>query len=263
MLAAMLIGCATPPGNPAARAAFEQANDPLEPVNRKILDFNMFLDRILLKPVTKVYIAILPESARDAVERALDNMKQPVVVINNALQGRPSHAGIAAGRFLVNSTVGLAGFVDVAKSWGLDKQSGDFGQTLYVWGFPSGPYLVLPVLGPSNPRDGLGMAADSYIDPFSYLASAEGLDDIQITRYVLDGIGQRARVIDVLDDLQKHSLDFYAQLRSLSQQHRAAELRHGAAPPPAPNFYDVPDTSKPTPKGSPPTAPPRGSSPRT
>ena len=233
-------GCATPPSDPAERAVFIQNNDPLEPLNRETLDLNLFLDRILLKPVTKIYIAIVPEQGRDALRRALDNMKEPVVVINDVLQGELTRAGTSLGRFVINSTVGIGGFIDVAKDIGLEKQSGDFGQTLYVWGLPEGPYLVLPLLGPSNPRDAVGMGIDSYIDPFSYLATVKDIDEMQITRFVLDGIDQRARVIDVLDDLQKNSLDFYAQLRSLSQQRRAAQLKRGEAPEPGTNFYDDP-----------------------
>jgi phospholipid-binding lipoprotein MlaA len=242
-LAALLIGCATPPTDPAERAVFEQTNDPLEPLNRQTLDLNLFLDRILLKPVTKVYIAVVPEEGRDALKRVLDNMKEPVVVINNVLQGRLEGAGISVGRFTINSTLGVAGLLDVAAKWGLDKQSGDLGQTLYVWGLPEGPYLMLPILGPSSPRDLIGMAGDNYMDPFSYLASVKNMDEISISRFVGDGIDQRARVIDILDDLEKNSLDFYAQLRSLSQQKRAAELRHGKAAEPGPNFYDDPSKS--------------------
>ena len=243
ILAAIVAGCATPPSDPAERAAFEQNNDPLEPLNRQTLDFNMFLDRILLKPVTKVYIAIVPEEGRDALKRALDNMKEPVVVINNVLQDEPKRAAIAAGRFAVNSTLGAGGFFEVAAKMGLEKQTGDFGQTLFVWGLPEGPYLVAPILGPSNPRDLVGMGVDAYSDPFSFLATVKAIDEIEIARFVLDGFDQRARVIDILDDLQKNSLDFYAQLRSLTQQRRAAELRHGAAPEPGADFYQDPNKS--------------------
>jgi len=249
VLLAGIAGCATPPSDPAERAAFEQANDPLEPLNRRILDFNQFVDRMLLKPVARLYIAILPAEARDALRRALANMKEPVVVINDLLQGEVERAGTSAGRFTVNTTIGLAGLLDIASRWGLDKQTGDFGQTLFVWGAPEGPYLILPILGPSNPRDAIGNAVDAYADPFSFVATAQDLDEIEITRFVLDGIDQRAQVIDVLDDLQKNSLDFYAQLRSLVQQRRAAELRRGAAPPPASDFYA--DPSKATPSRSP------------
>ena len=250
LLAALLAGCATPPSDPAERAVFEQANDPLEPLNREILQLNLFLDDILLKPATKVYIAIVPEEGRDAVKHALDNMKEPVVVINNVLQGRVEGAGTAVGRFAINSTVGLGGLLDVAAKMGLEQESGDLGQTMYVWGFPEGPYLIVPLLGPSNARDLIGMAGDNYLDPFSYLASAKSLDQIKISRFVLDGIDQRARVIDILDDLQKNSLDFYAQLRSLAQQKRAAELRHGKAGEPGPNFYQDPSKSEEPPKAS-------------
>ena len=256
LLAGLLVGCATPPADPAQHAVFEKTNDPLEPLNRRILDVNLFVDRILLKPVTKVYIAVVPEEARDAVKRALDNMKEPVVVINNVLQAEPRRAGISAGRFVVNTTLGVGGLFDPAKKWGLEKETGDFGQTLFVWGLPDGPYLVVPLLGPSNPRDLLGMGADAYIDPFSFLATAKDLDEIQITRFVVDGIDQRARVMDVLDDLQKNSLDFYAQLRSLSQQHRAAELRRGKAPEPGPNFYQDPGESSASPAAGAPAPPP-------
>jgi phospholipid-binding lipoprotein MlaA len=261
LAAAPLFGCATPPTDPAERAAFERTNDPLEPTNRTLLDANMVLDKILLRPVAKVYVTILPEEARDALRRVLDNLKEPVVVINNVLQGRLDSAGITVGRFVVNSTVGIAGLMDVAAKWGMERQPADFGQTLYVWGFPEGPYLILPVFGPSNPRDAIGMGVDAYIDPFALLATAENADELEISRFVLDGIDQRARVLDVLDDLQKNSLDFYASLRSLSQQKRAAELRRGAAPETAPNFYNDPGKAAPAPVNPEPAKPEPAKSP--
>jgi phospholipid-binding lipoprotein MlaA len=262
VLAALVAGCATPPSEPAERAAFEQNHDPLEPLNRQILDLNLFVDRILLKPATKVYIAVIPEELRDAVRRALDNMKEPVVVINNVLQGEPERAGVSVGRFAVNTTLGIAGLIDIAAKMGLEKESGDFGQTLFVWGLPQGPYLIVPLLGPSSPRDLIGMGADAYIDPFSFLATAKALDQIQIARFIVDGIDQRARVIDVLDDLEKNSLDFYAQLRSLAQQKRAAELRRGTAPDPGADLYQDPGKSPAaTPGGTAPPAPPSPSPP--
>jgi phospholipid-binding lipoprotein MlaA len=258
VLAALLAGCATPPTDPAERAVFEQTNDPLEPLNRKIFDLNLFVDRILIKPATTVYTTVVPEVGRDAVHRALDNMKEPVVFINDVLQGEPKRAGVTVGRFVVNTTVGLAGLFDPATKLGLEKESGDFGQTLFVWGVPNGPYLIVPIFGPSNPRDLFGKATDAYIDPVGYLARARDLNGISVTRFALGGIDQRAQVMDVLDDLQKNSLDFYAQLRSLSQQRRAAELRRGDAAEPAANFYDDPSKSPATPVAAPaPPASPR------
>jgi phospholipid-binding lipoprotein MlaA len=276
LVAPTLFGCATPPTDPAALAAFEQTDDPLEPANRKILEANMVLDTILFRPVAKVYVTILPEDARDALKRLLDNLKEPVLAVNNVLQWRPESAGIGVGRFGINSTVGVLGLFDVAKTWGLERQPADFGQTLYVWGFRSGPYLMLPVFGPSNVRDAIGMGVDAYIDPFDYLATKEHLDQLQIARYVLDGVDQRARVLDVLDDLQKNSLDFYAELRSLSQQQREGEVTRGkalettpnfytdpgkpaaSAPAPAPNFYSDPGApAAPSPKPAPAAKAPR------
>jgi phospholipid-binding lipoprotein MlaA len=243
-----LAACATPPTDPIDRAAFEQRNDPLEPLNRHILDANQVLDRILLRPIAKVYVFTTPEDARAAIRHVLDNMKEPTLVFNNALQGELKRAGIGVERFVINSTVGFGGIVDVATLSGIERQPADFGQTLFVWGLPSGPYLVLPILGPSNPRDALGMLVDSYADPFTILATATGVTELTTSRLLANGVDQRARLLDVLDDLQKNSLDFYAQLRSLAQQRREAELHHGAAsanvpaaaPEPGPTTDDAP-----------------------
>jgi phospholipid-binding lipoprotein MlaA len=237
-IAVVFTGCAAQPGGPAVSAV--EAEDPLEVVNRNIFEANQVFDRIVLKPVAEGYLAIVPEDGRDAVRRVLDNMKEPTLFFNNALQGEVERAGITAGRFAVNTTAGLGGILDVATNWGLPRQPADFGQTLFVWGVPSGPYLVLPLFGPSNPRDAIGMGLDSYADPLSLFSKMDAFEEITITRFVSDGIDQRARVIDVLDDLEKNSLDFYAQLRSLAQQRRAAELRHGAAPEPKSDFYQDP-----------------------
>lgn len=239
VLLAAFSACATPPTDPAERAAFEQNNDPLEPMNRKIFDVNEFVDRILLRPVAKVYVAVVPEQGRDAIRRVLDNLNEPIVMLNDTLQGEFDRAGITGARLVVNTTVGVGGLIDVASKWDLPKQTGDFGQTLFVWGLPSGPYLILPIFGPSNPRDAIGMAVDSYIDPLTFLANAKGLQEVEVPRLVVDGVDRRARALDILDDLRKNSLDFYARLRSLSQQHRAAVLDRGRAPAPQ-NLYDLP-----------------------
>jgi phospholipid-binding lipoprotein MlaA len=238
-----LSGCATPPADPAAHAAFEANNDPLEPLNRKIFDLNQVIDQLLLKPAAEVYVAVLPQEGRSAIRHVLDNMEEPVIVINNTLQGELERASISVRRLLVNSTLGVGGVFDVASDWGLKRQIGDFGQTLHVWGLPSGPYLIVPVLGPSNPRDAIGMAADSYIDPVTFLGTTMDVDNLTIIRLLIDGIDRRAQAIETLDELQKNSLDFYAQLRSLVQQRRAAQLNRGAPPTPPSNFYNVPDTS--------------------
>jgi phospholipid-binding lipoprotein MlaA len=239
-LAILLTACASPPSDPSERAAFEQNNDPLEPLNRRILDVNQLVDTILLRPAAEVYVFAVPEDARKAARHMLDNMKEPTLVFNNVLQGEFERATISLGRFAINSTVGFAGLVDAATLSGVERRPADFGQTLFVWGVPSGPYLILPILGPSNPRDAIGDAVDSYADPFTIVAHSDSIADLMTDRFVIDGVDQRASVLDILDDLQKNSVDFYAQLRSLTQQHRAAALLHGIAPLPAGTLYSDP-----------------------
>ena len=244
-------GCATPPSDPAARAAFQQTNDPLEPLNRKTFEFNQFLDQALLRPAAKGYVAVVPGDARKAIHHMLDNLKEPTLFFNNLLQGEFKRAGITLGRFAVNSTVGFGGMVDVMTLSGVERQPADFGQTLFVWGIPSGPYLVLPILGPSNPRDAIGATVDSYADPFTIVANDHGVTELTTARFVVGGADERAAVLDELDDLQKNAVDFYAEMRSLTQQHRDAELRHGEAPKAAPGLYDDPGQSGPTPNPAP------------
>jgi phospholipid-binding lipoprotein MlaA len=247
MLAAVLGGCATPPTDPADRAIFEQNNDPLEPLNRKIFTFNLALDHAVFRPIAKTYVFIVPDDGRSAVHNVLDNLKEPTVFFDNLLQGEFKRAGITLGRFALNSTVGIAGLFDVAAKSGIERQPADFGQTLYVWGIQSGPYLILPVFGPSNVRDAIGQGVDSYADPFTIWANDHGITELTTARLLAGGVDDRAQVLDILDDLEKNSVDFYAQLRSMAQQNRAAELNHGTAPSTAPNLYNDP--------GSPPAAP--------
>ncbi len=258
-MAATLGGCATPPSDPADRAVWEQNNDPLEPLNRKIFEFNLALDHAVFRPIAKTYVLVVPDDGRAAVHHILDNLKEPTVFFDNVLQGELKRAGLTLGRFLINSTVGFGGIVDVATMNGIERQPADFGQTLYVWGIKSGPYLILPVFGPSNPRDAIGQGVDSYVDPFTMWANDHGVTELTTARLLGGGLDDRARVLDILDDLEKNSVDFYAQLRSMAQQNRAAELNHGVAPTATPNLYNDPGAAKAAPAPAPavsPTPPP-------
>jgi phospholipid-binding lipoprotein MlaA len=228
VLLGLVAACATPPTDPAARAEFEATNDPLEPMNREIFDFNLFLDRILIKPVSQGYRTVVPEFGRNAIRHFLNNLGEPVIFANDMMQGEWKAAHDTVGRFLINSTFGIAGTVDIAGQTGLERQSGDFGQTLFSWGIPSGPYLVLPIFGPSDPRDAVGMGVDGVMDPWGYLAGAYGAaNSATIGRTAASGVDLRSRNIETLDDLQRNAIDFYAEIRSLYRQHRASELRHG------------------------------------
>jgi phospholipid-binding lipoprotein MlaA len=227
-VAALCTACATPPTDPAARADFEAANDPLEPMNRTIFDVNQFLDRYLIKPVAQGYHTVLPQFSQDMIRHFLNNLGEPVIFANDMMQAEWHAADITVGRFVVNSTFGIGGLFDFAGNTGLERQTGDFGQTLYTWGVSDGPYLVLPILGPSDPRDAIGLGVDSVMDPFGYLARAYDVGtEVTISRFAGSGIDLRARNIDTLDDLQRNAIDFYAEMRSLYRQHRASELRHG------------------------------------
>ena len=199
---ALLGGCATVPRDPAARAEFKAQHDPLEPLNRRMFALNQFVDRAALKPIAKGYVKVVPSPARDALRHLLDNLMEPVVLANNLLQGQFKRAGTAGARFLVNTVAGPIGLRDEATRAGLAPQSGDFGQTLYAWGVHDGPYLVLPLLGPSNPRDAIGQAADVCVDPFRYIARKQNSPTLLTTsREVVSGIDERARNLDSLDEL--------------------------------------------------------------
>ena len=245
----LLGGCATVPSDPAARAEFKANHDPLEPMNRQVFRFNFFLDRILIKPLAKGYAHVVPPKGRTALRHFLDNLTEPIVFGNDVLQGRAGAAGTTAVRFLVNSTIGIGGFNDVAADSNLPRQTGDFGQTLWRWGWHGGgPYLIIPVLGPTNPRDGIGLGVDTFLDPVRYIERRRADGNIILAgRSVVDGIDRRAEALDALDVIQRQSVDFYAAFRSYFRQNREAELSGGKAAPsqlPPPSFYDDPGASK-------------------
>lgn len=218
---ALLPGCAT---TRAATVCDDAAADPLEPLNRGVFAFDLRLDRYLIKPAAEAYRAVLPEAVRERIHSLLDNLKEPLIFANDVLQGRGDAAAITGKRFVVNSTLGLAGLFDRASGFGLAKQSGDFGQTLYAWGVDDGPYLVLPFFGPSNLRDSLGLGVEFYVSPTGQIGSSGVRRDVSLSTGIADGLDLRSRNIETLDELEKSSLDFYAYLRSVTRQNRRATL---------------------------------------
>lgn len=224
---ASLAACATPPTDPAARAEFDRANDPLEPMNRRIFAFNLYLDDNIAKPVATAYRDNVPKFVRDRFRDFYDNFTSPVTFVNDVLQLETGRAAETATRFWVNSLIGVGGFFDVAAQYGLKKHKEDFGQTLAVWGVKEGPYLMVPLLGPSNPRDLSGKVVDSFLNPISYGLSHAGVAWLEIVASVLDGVDMRAGLLDPMDELRRTSLDFYAAVRSLYRQSREGEISNG------------------------------------
>ncbi len=163
--ALLLTGCATAGTRPT-----RGPDDPLKPINKRIFAFNQGLDRVIVKPTAEAYVGLTPLPMRRGVSDVFSNLEDIEVIVNKALQGRARGALLETARFLVNSTLGLLGVIDVATPMGLPARSADFGETLASWGVPSGPYLVLPLFGPSDVRDGIGIAFDTYTNPATYLS---------------------------------------------------------------------------------------------
>lgn len=235
--ALMLAGCATAPpsSDPEAVAEFNETNDPIEPFNRSMFNFNLTLDDYVLSPVARGYRWALPSYVRERVTNFMANLGEPVTFGNDLAQGNLGRAGTSLVRFASNTTIGLGGLYDPAKVWGLQRHEEDFGQTLGTYGTPEGPYLVLPLLGPAPPRDAGGRVVDMLMDPTTWV----GGHNAMIAGYSNTALGitnSRANSLDTVGDLRKTSLDFYAAVRSLYRQNRNAEISNGTASPAAPGY---------------------------
>ena len=225
-LGLVVAGCATPPQSEdkEAVAAFKEANDPYEPFNRAMLGFNLALDKAVLRPVTSVYREAVPDLIQTNIHNFLQNLRGPVIFANDLMQGEIDRAGTTLMRFTVNSTIGILGIFDFATQAGIEKHDEDFGQTLATWEVESGPYLVLPIFGPSNPRDGIGLLGDRLLDPFTWFAPFE----FMVGRAIGTAVDKRSQSFDQFNDLEKNSLDFYSAVRSLYRQKRQDQIRNGA-----------------------------------
>lgn len=228
MLATALLagGCATrpPATDPDAVAEYQANNDPLEPTNRFLYRVNDVIDTNVVQPVARGYRYIVPGAVRRSIGNAIANVSSPVVFANDVLQGHPRYAAETVTRFVVNSTVGIGGFFDVADVLGLPPHRGaGFGTTLGVWGVGDGPFLFLPLLGPSNLRDTTGLAGNVVLDPFTW-ASFGGVNALEYSQFGVGALDTRERLLDPVDQIKKDSLDPYATFRSLYRQSRNAEI---------------------------------------
>lgn len=236
LLACLMMGAcaARPPATDLnAVAAYEEANDPLEPFNRAMFRTDQALDRTLVRPVVKGYRAVVPEGGRKSVGNFLRNLRSPITFVHDVLQAEPQRAGTTFARFVVNSFVGVLGLFDVGSEIGLPYHSEDFGQTLAVWGVGDGPYVYVPLLGPSTVRDGTGFGVDAFfVDPLAWYSRGNGAERwIQWAVFGTLVINTKDETMDVLDELKASSIDYYAALRSAYRQIRASEIRNGAPPP--------------------------------
>lgn len=222
-------GCAAVPKDPAALAAYREANDPLEPMNRKIFAFNMAADKYAMRPIVKGYRKVTTPGFRLKARTFLSNLKTPLTVVNDLLQLNFKNAGRDLSRFVINSTIGFLGVYDVADRMGIAPNYQGFGTTMAVWGIPSGPYLVLPFLGPSNVRDAAGTAANVVFDPFTYISYQNDNDDVTrafIIADIVEALAAYENSLELLDEGRKSSLDFYAYMRSMYQQYRKKTIEN-------------------------------------
>lgn len=216
----------TPMGNSATQsedAEFESAadsvNDPLEGFNRAMFQLNYGIDRVVGRPFVWLYTNLTPEFARTGVSNVLANWYSPVSVINSLLQGKFMQAANTTWRFVINTSLGFFGFADVASEAGLRATKEDFGQTLGSWGADSGPYLVLPIFGPSSVRDAVGTVGDIGLDPFTYYMQSDDL----WRRGIANGLDQRYQADKALNEIY-NSVDPYTTMRSLYLQRRARQI---------------------------------------
>lgn len=229
-----LAGCAN--STPQAETDPYAADDPLEGVNRAIFDLNLVFDRNLLKPAATVYRDYLPTAVQKGIRNFISNLNTPEILMNDVLQGEPLLATQTAGRFFINTTLGIGGFIDIAGQNGIPYHDADFGQTLGVWGLSPGPYLMAPILGPFDLRDAIGYAGDSLVDPLNRFTNGEGYNFVTYTRAATSSVDTRSRNVEALDRIEATSLDYYAEIRSIYLQRRQAIVRHEAPTGPEPGL---------------------------
>ena len=235
VVASTVAGCAA-----TGTQSSEEVYDPLESVNRVIFDVNQQVDRFVIRPIAVTYRDVVPETFRDRVTDFLRNARTPLIFANQVLQGDWEGAGDAAGRFFINSTIGIGGLIDIANynDQGIPFENEDFGQTLAVWGVDEGPYLVVPLIGPSNLRDGVGFLVETLADPIGIVMTEFDLQAFNYARLGFTIIDVRSRTVDATDELEASSVDYYAAIRSIYNRTREAEILDGEVPD---ESFEIPD----------------------
>lgn len=243
----LMTGCATTSG-------YHDPKDPFESFNRSVYKFNDAVDRAVLKPTAKGYVAVVPAGGRNMVNNFFSNLGDVVVTLNDVLQLKFKQAFNDGGRFLINTTVGAFGLADVAAKSGFPKHNEDFGQTLGYWGVKPGPYLVLPFFGPSSVRDAAGFYVDSTVSPTITMKPPTTRNQMVL----LNAVRVRANLLANEQVIEAAGLDPYAFMRDAYLSHRRNEVYDGH--PPRPKFYDEyeDDNDVPPPPSPPKAAPTSG-----
>lgn len=215
---------ARPPADDAeAQAEYRELNDPLEPTNRVFYRVNDTIDTYALRPAAVAYRDVVPGAVRRPIRNVLNTLGTPAMFANDVLSAKPRRAGDSLMRFLINTTAGGLGLFDVATEWGYPDHSSDFGLTMALWGVEGGPFLYLPIIGPTNPRDAVGYGANTVLDPLTW-ASFGSSTAVNLTRYGVTALDTRERFIEPIDSVKRGALDPYATFRSVSRQNRADEV---------------------------------------
>ncbi len=227
MITAMLTGCAAAPpqSDAVGTKAFQEQNDPIEPTNRFFYAVNDKIDRYAFKPVAQGYVAITTVGIRNHVGNFVTNIAEPGRIVYFMFGGKSRDAGTALVRFVVDSTVGIGGIFDPATSLGYLETDTDFGLTLAEWGIPAGPYLYLPVFGPSGARDVFSLPAEFFLTPIEPAPASTALRAFSYTETGLLLVNTRAQFIQPIDQIEATALDPYATFRSLYRQERASQLQ--------------------------------------
>jgi phospholipid-binding lipoprotein MlaA len=240
---ALVAGCASlPSGKP-------DPGDPWERFNRASFKFNDALDRAVLRPTARAYVKVMPRLVRTGVSNVFANLETVTTLVNDTLQGKMRAAGQDSARLLLNTTLGLGGLFDPASAAGIEKNDEDFGQTLGAWGMQSGPYVMIPFLGPSTVRDTVGRVPDRFTDPSHYLED----DSTRFALTAVEIIDLRAGLLEFDDDLAQ-SFDRYAFVRNVWMQRREYKVKDGNVEDPAFD-EEAMMNEEPAPK---PTEPPAG-----
>lgn len=213
---------------PAVDPLASGADDPLEPLNRLFFGINEVIDLVVLRPVSFIYRTVVPSPLRQGIANAVTNAASPVIFANDLLQGDIDAAKTTLVRFMVNSTAGFGGLVDAAGAAGVQGRNEDFGQTLGVWGVGAGPYLVVPVLGPTTVRDGTGRVVDLAFSPLTWILWDMSIIE-RASPTMATVVTTHESIMDGIQATRESSPDFYASVRDIYLQKREADIANGAA----------------------------------